>query len=130
MALSRSLATKDGDERQIRSVLTDLTTAIRDKDAAGLIATLADDAVTFDLAPPLPLDAKASHDPAPLEQWFATWEGPIRSEPRDLTIDAGADVAYAYALQHMTGTKKGGEKVDLWFRATACFRRACTGSRW
>jgi ketosteroid isomerase-like protein len=26
-------------------------------------------------------------------------------------------------LQHITGTKTDGEEVDLWFRATACFRR-------
>jgi ketosteroid isomerase-like protein len=32
-------------------------------------------------------------------------------------------VAYAYGLQRMTGTKTDGEKVELWFRATACFRR-------
>ena len=28
-----------------------------------------------------------------------------------------------YGLQRMVGTKTNGEKVELWFRATACFRR-------
>jgi PhnB protein len=39
------------------------------------------------------------------------------------TIIVGGDVAYAYGLQHMTGTKTDGEEVDLWFRATVCLRR-------
>ena len=116
------------DEQQIRAVLTEFTAAIRDRDADAAIALLADDAVNFDLAPPLRMGPKETHDPAPLEQWFATWESPIVSEPGDLTIAVGGDVAYAYGLQHMTGKKKGGPEVDLWFRATACFRREA--GRW
>jgi len=38
-------------------------------------------------------------------------------------VAVGGDVGYAHGLQHITGTKMDGEKVDLWFRATACFRR-------
>jgi uncharacterized protein (TIGR02246 family) len=116
------------DEQQVRAVLTDFSAAIRDRDAHAAIALLADDAVTFDLAPPLRMGPKQTHDPAGLEEWFATWESPIVSEPRDLTVAVGDDVAYAYGEQHMTGKKKGGEEVDLWFRATACFRREA--GRW
>ena len=115
-------------EQQIRTVLSEFTTAIRDRDAVAAIAPLADDVVTFDLAPPLQMGPNKTHDPARLEQWFASWESPIVSEPGDLTIAVGGDVAYAYGLQHMTGKKKGGEEVDLWFRATACFRREA--GRW
>jgi PhnB protein len=117
------------DEDQIRSVLRDFTEALRNRDAAAAIAPLADDAVTFDLAPPLRQGPEATHDPAQLEEWFATWESPIASEPRDLTIEVSGDLAYAYTLQHMTGKKKGGDEVDLWFRATACFRREADGWR-
>jgi ketosteroid isomerase-like protein len=116
------------DEHQIRGVLTEFTAAIRERDADAVIALLADDAVKFDLAPPLRTGPKETHDPAPLEQWFATWESPIVSEPTDLTIAVGGDIAYAYGLQHMTGKKKGGPEVDLWFRATACFRHEA--GRW
>jgi ketosteroid isomerase-like protein len=116
------------DEQQIRAVLSDFNAALRERDADAAIALLADDAVTFDLAPPLRMGPKQTHDPAPLESWFATWESPIVCEPRDLTIAIGGDVGYAYSEQHMTGKKKGGEGVDLWFRATACFRREA--GRW
>ena len=116
------------DEEQIRKVLADYTTAIRDKDAARVIAALSDDSVTFDLAPPLRMGPAHTHDPGPLDLWFASWESPIVSEPHDLTVEVGGDIAYAYGLQHMTGKKKGGQEVDLWFRATACFRREA--GRW
>ena len=116
------------DEQRIRDVLTDFTAAIRDRNADEAIALLAADAVTFDLAPPLRMGPTETHDPVRLEEWFATWESPIVSESRDLTVEVGHDVAYAFGEQHMTGKKMGGEEVDLWFRATACFRREA--GRW
>jgi ketosteroid isomerase-like protein len=118
----------NSDEHQIRDVLADFTRALHDKDAAAAIAPLSADEVTFDLAPPLAIDSQATHDAAALEEWFDTWESPIASESRDLKVAVGGDVAYAYGIQHMTGTKKDGEVVDLWFRATACFRRE--SGRW
>lgn len=111
------------DENEIRSLLAEFSRALRNRDAAGVIALLADDAVSFDLAPPLEQGPEATHDPALLDEWFQTWRGPINSRSRDLRLEVGGDVAYAFALQHMTGTKGDGQEADVWFRATACFRR-------
>lgn len=116
------------DEAEINALLEDIANALHDRNAAGAIAPLTDDAVIFDLAPPLRLGPEATHDPVPLEDWFATWKSPIICRSHDLTVVAGGDVAYAFGLQHMTGTKSDGAQVDLWFRATACFRRE--GGRW
>ena len=117
------------DEDGIRNALAEFTYALRNRDAAAAIAPLADDAVVFDLAPPLRMGPAVALDPGRLELWFASWDSPIASEPRDLTIEVSGDLAYAYGLQHMTGKKQDGEEVDLWFRATACFRRDGDGWR-
>src|SRR5690349_11584735 len=116
------------DEKQIRELLGNFTQALHAKSADGVIALLADDAQFFDLAPPLRLGPNATHDPAHLVEWFGSWKSPIISQSHDLTIAAGGEVAYAFALQHMIGTKNDGKEVDLWFRATACFRRQ--SGRW
>jgi ketosteroid isomerase-like protein len=47
------LKTMTNDEDAICDLLDDFTRALYDEDAAGAIAPLADDAVAFDLAPPL-----------------------------------------------------------------------------
>jgi len=120
---------RPSDAKKVRDVLKRLTTAIGDKDAAGMIALLARDEVTFDLAPPLRMSPRETHDPQRLAEWFATWKSRIVSRSRELKIEVSGDLAYAYALQHMTGTKVDGEKVDLWFRVTACFRRERTAWR-
>ncbi len=122
------------DENAICDLLDDFERALYEKDAAGAIASLADDAVAFDLAPPLKQDFDAKHDPARWEEWFVTWKNPIVSkspivsEAADRTVVVDRDVAYAFGLQRMTGTKTDGEEIELFFRATACFRR--DNGRW
>ena len=83
------------DEDSICDLLDGFTRALYDKDAAGAIASLADDAVAFDLAPRRKQDSDVMHDPARLEEWFATWKSPIVSESVERTIVVDRHVAYA-----------------------------------
>src|SRR5262245_66292968 len=109
------------DERAISELLDSVTQALFEKDAAGAIAPLADDAVTFDLAPPLKHGPEITHDPGRLEEWFGTWKGPIISQPGERTIVVDENVAYAYGLQRMTGTKTDGAQAGLGCPERACF---------
>ena len=104
------------DESEIRGVLAEFTSAIRNKDAAAMIAPLAEDEVTFDLAPPLKMGP--AQLTIPRRSSIGSPPGrPIVSESHDLTVAVGGDVAYAYGIQHLTGTKNDGDDVDLSFRA-------------
>ena len=78
---NRAVRAMGNDERAICDLLDAFAHAICLKDSVGAIAPLADDAVTFDLAPPLQQGPEVTHDPDRLEEWFATWKGPIVSEP-------------------------------------------------
>jgi ketosteroid isomerase-like protein len=110
-------------EEEVRAVLDKYAAAIKAKDARATVALYASDAVGFELAPPLELESPALHDPSQIQQWFDTWKGPINSEGHDIEILVSEPIAYAYGLRHMTGVKVDGEQVDLWFRATACFKK-------
>jgi ketosteroid isomerase-like protein len=116
------------DKAQIGTLLDAYTAAIRAKDANATVGLYARDVVAYDLAPPLAIKAKSMRSPHHIQQWFDTWKGPIRSTPKEMKIVVGKDVAYAFGLRHMTGTKTDGKRADLWFRATACFRRE--GGAW
>jgi ketosteroid isomerase-like protein len=92
-----------------------------------VLSLYAPDIVSFDLVPPLQylgVDAYRK----PWEETFASFEGPIGYEVRDLGITASEDVAFSHSLNRMSGTVKDGQKVDLWVRWTACFRRK--NARW
>jgi ketosteroid isomerase-like protein len=106
-------------DQAITQAILDRNAAIHDKNAAGVMASGAPGLVSYSLAPPLKDTAGA----AGLEAWFATWDGPISQELRDLEILAGDNVAFAHGLVHMTGRKTDGEMIDLWFRETLGLKR-------
>jgi ketosteroid isomerase-like protein len=101
-------------EKAIKQAIWARNAALSAKNVAGLMASGAAGFVGYTLAPPL----KASGGKAGLAAWFATWDGPIGYQMRDLRIVAGEEAGFAHSLIHMTGRKTDGEVVDLWFRQT------------
>jgi ketosteroid isomerase-like protein len=82
----------------------------------------------FILAPPLKYEGDGVLGEQRLEEWFATWRGPLGYEIRDLCITVGDDVAFSHSLDRMSGTKTDGANVSLWLRATLGFRKI--GGEW
>jgi PhnB protein len=115
-------------EADIRKVIERQAQAIHDKDAEAVIACYALDSVIFDLAPPLQNPQSGTENEAGLNEWFATWRGPIGYETRDITISATDDLAFAHGFVRISGTKVGGEWNDIWARQTLCLRKL--GGAW
>lgn len=78
--------------------------------------------LAYDIIPPLEVTGRDSYRKN-YEQFFAQYEGPLSIEFRDLNVVAGTDIAFCYALEKVSGTLKGGQKSDLWIRATSGLRR-------
>jgi ketosteroid isomerase-like protein len=111
-------------ETQIRKMIDDWADALRSKSAEGVLSHYAPGLVHFSLAPPL---LSAESDAKNLNAWFATWQGRIGYEIRSLSVIVGDDVAFSHSLNRIHGTTNG-EKSDLWFRHTLCFRKI--GDEW
>jgi ketosteroid isomerase-like protein len=111
------------DEAAIRALIDERCAAMRDKDPARAMATLAPDIVAFELAPPLALGPEAARDEAGLAAWLSRWDGPVGIEVRDLHIEAGGDVGWCRSLNRLNGALKDGRTVDMWMRSTLAFRR-------
>jgi ketosteroid isomerase-like protein len=108
------------DEDDILALLAALRQAHHDKDAAGIAAAYADDAVICNLAPPLfhrGVDLKEK------QAWLDTWEGPINLEPRGYSLRISGDIAYAQGYTRMSGTKTSGQALSFWLRDTICLNR-------
>ena len=116
------------DEAQIRSLVDDHVNALRAKDADRVVSHYAADNVMFILAPPLRYTGDNTQGKKGVEEWFATWRGPLGYEFRDLSITVGNDVAFSHSLNRMSGTKTDGENVDMWLRETLGFRKI--GGEW
>ena len=112
------------DETRIRALIDDHVDAMRAGDADRLVAHYTPDAVTYTLAPPLRHTGPEARDPDGLRAWFATFDGPVDYEVRELAVTAGGDVAFCSSLNRLSATPGGTtESFDLWFRATLCLRK-------
>ena len=113
----------------IRALVEARADAMQRKNAAAATALLADNVVAFEMVPPLALPPGAARDEEQLAAWFASWDGPIDIEVRDLVIHAGDDVAFAHSLNRLGGTRTGGTRTDIWMRSTLGFARTADGWR-
>ena len=110
------------DEARIRALIDDQAKAIRARDIGGSVSRYAPDILLFDVVNPL---QSVGSDAARkrVAEWFATFQGPIGYELRDLSITAGEDVAFSHSLNRVSATTTDGEKLDMWWRATVCYRK-------
>jgi uncharacterized protein (TIGR02246 family) len=114
-------------EAEIRALIEERTRAIRAKDVAAVLAVYAPDVLSFDLIDPLRHVGREAIRTR-LEAWLSQFrEGPIGFELRDLDLTAGDDVAFCHALSHVDATTTDGQRLDMWWRVTSCFRRVDGG---
>lgn len=118
----------DDAKTEILALLRAQEAAVARGDAKAVIAPLDDDLVTYDL--PAPLEYRGAGEPYAegLDQWFATWDGPVTVELADPTVIVEGDLAVVFGLSRMQGRKKGDGPVDSWNRQTVVLRR--TGGDW
>jgi uncharacterized protein (TIGR02246 family) len=111
-----------GEESGIRQLIDGFQRAIRAKDLGGVLSVYAPEIVSFDLVPPMQHVGIAAYR-RPWEETFASFEGPIGYEVSDLHITATDEVAFSHSLNRMSGTTKDGQRISMWVRWTACFRK-------
>jgi ketosteroid isomerase-like protein len=116
------------DVTTIRELIDARNEAIEKGDAERALGPVAENVTSYDLQPPLAYEGAAARDREGLEEWLATWDGPVAIETQDPTIAVDGDLGFAYGLSRMRGTKKGEGPVELWYRTTLCFERS--GGEW
>lgn len=110
------------DEARIRELIDRLVEGIRAADLDALAPIFDSDVVSFDVGAPLRHVGVA----AKLRNWteaFETFRHPLGYEIRDLTVNVGDDVAFAYGINRLTGTMPNGNEFVVWVRWTAGLRK-------
>lgn len=108
------------DEKQIGNMIVAWTKAVAGGDRDGVLAHHARDMLMYDF----PSTVRG------IDAYAETWDffddsrtGPVTFDPRDITVTAGADLAFATCEIHCDGTTAG--PLDL--RLTVCFERRSDG---
>jgi ketosteroid isomerase-like protein len=108
-------------EATLRMRVEEIAQAIRDKDVVRLLAFYAHDVVVFDVRPPLDTRGADAYRHN-FERWFASFEGPLSFEVKNLRIAAGEATAFCHYLALVVGAKPG-RVTGYWIRGTTCFER-------
>ncbi len=119
MTTENSTAT---DEASIRKLMDERVKAVNDKDINALLTNYAPNILSFDVINPLQhtgLDTVRKR----AEKWLSSFQGSIGYEIRDLEITTDNDVAFCHYLYQVSGTLTDGGKINMWVRATVCFRQ-------
>lgn len=111
------------DEALVRSLIEDRIPALHAKDAGRVLSPYAEDALFFELQPPLRYAGLEALNREMVAAWLATWQGPVACELRDLDVRADGNLAFCHGLQRLSGTKLDGASDDIWVRLTVCLRR-------
>lgn len=109
-------------EAPVRAVLEEKIKAIHDKNPDAVLALYTDNPVTFDFKDPLQNKGKEAIK-ARLEEWFASYKGPVNQEMKELEVIAGDDLAFSHCLTRTYGTGTNGEQQDMWYRTTNGFKK-------
>jgi len=110
------------DQAQIVKLFDHWAAAIRAKNVDARMSNYAPNVHVFDVLEPLQhVGSNAVRQRA--EDWFSSFAGDLNFELHDLRIAADGDTAFSHSLNHVSGTKKDGENLDMWWRATVCFRK-------
>jgi ketosteroid isomerase-like protein len=104
-------------ETEVRAVIDETVRAIRVRDAEALMECYAAGVVAFDLLPPLRYEGEVALQKR-ADEWLGSFTCELEFELQELRIVSGAACAFAHSLNHVRGTRPGGEVVDMWWRAT------------
>jgi ketosteroid isomerase-like protein len=58
-----------------------------------------------------------------MEQWFASFEGPLGFEHHALRIMPGEGAAFCHYLSLVSGARADGHITGYWVRGTTCFEQ-------
>jgi uncharacterized protein (TIGR02246 family) len=109
-----------GDELEIRNLGNAFAEAVRSRDTEAILSFYSPDAVIYDVNDSLQYDREGIR-----KIWDSCFANTRRFEvkPHDVTVRVEGSLAYTFGLSHATGENLQGGKIDLWVRATECYRK-------
>ena len=109
-------------EAELRNIIEHQINAVRDKNIDQALIHYAENVLSFDVVDPLQfngIDAIRKR----LEEWFATFKGPVENEIAELKIEVSESIAFCTRLNHVNALTIEGNKLDMWWRETTCLKK-------
>jgi len=121
---ARQSSAKESDDAEIRATEAAMIKAFAAKDLDhGLAGYVQDETLfVFDAIPPRQfVGIKAWR--ANNEGFIAMFQGPLKAEMSDLSVNANGKLGFGHNIQHFSGTDKNGKPIDLTFRVSDGYKK-------
>jgi ketosteroid isomerase-like protein len=110
------------DEVQVRLVLQQWATATRKGRRDHVLANHLPDVLIYDVLAPMKYEGAAAYRQS-WDDWQPDTQGEGQFDLQDLSVTAGADLAFAHCFIKCGGTLPNGKKFEDLVRATFCLRK-------
>jgi ketosteroid isomerase-like protein len=111
------------DEAQVRLVLQQWATATRKGQRNDVLANHLADVLVYDVLAPMKYEGAEAYRRS-WDEWQPDTQGEGKFDLQDLSVTAGADVAFAHCLIKCGGVLPSGKTFEDLVRATFCLRKA------
>jgi len=110
------------DQTAIRKLLGEWTRVTREGPQDDVLKNHSDDAVFYDVLPPLKYESAAAYR-ASWDEWHPDTQGDVQFELEDLKVTASSEVAFAHGILQCGGTLPDGKTFKDTVRSTFCLRK-------
>lgn len=109
-------------ENEIKKIIEIRISAIKNRNVEKEIANYSKDVISYDVVGPLKFlgtDAIKNR----LIEWLSTLDKIIDFEITDVKINSTSEIAYCSSLNHINAKTVDGNKLDMFWRETTCFKK-------
>lgn len=109
-------------EKEIRKIIDKRISAIKNRNVENEISNYSKDVISFDVVGQLKyvgIEAIRNR----LNEWLSTLDEIIDFEITDEKITSTSDIAYCSSLNHINAKTVDGNKLDMYWRETSCYKK-------
>jgi uncharacterized protein (TIGR02246 family) len=123
-AIGSASAQPTSDEAKIRALESRYAAAVTAGDVNAIMQVYApgDTLFVFDVIPPRQYVGATAYR-KDWESFIGLFNGPVKFDISDLQITTAGALAYSHSIQHVVGTNKKSEQIDLTVRVTDVYRK-------
>jgi len=115
------------DELAIRTLLDEWARSTREGRRDEVLTNHDEDVLIYDVLPPMKYESASAYRES-WDEWQPDAQGEMQFELENLSVTAGADVAFAHGFIQCGGTLPDGKTFHDTVRATFCLRKI--GAQW
>ena len=122
MKLETRAYPRNSETEEIHKLIRNRIESVRARNAVAATTISSSDLLLFDVVNPLQITGPEEQRKR-LTEWLSSFHGPVDFEMLQLRVAANGKLGYSHGLCHVNATAKDGNRLNMYWRWTACFHK-------